>query len=120
MDQNINQYVDALFTNMTNFTQKEGIIGKPVTQGDKTFLPLVSIVVGYGGGDSASKAKQNDTATTGGMMGGALGLGAKLHTEAVIIIDKDNVMFAPVDSKGMNLIDKVPQILSNMNNNKQN
>ncbi len=51
MDQlSLNQNVDALFRSLENFTQNEGIIGKPVTQGEKTFLPVVSITVGYGGG----------------------------------------------------------------------
>jgi len=48
MDQSyLNNNVDTLFKSLENFTQTEGIIGKAVTQGDKTFLPVVSITVGY-------------------------------------------------------------------------
>jgi uncharacterized spore protein YtfJ len=119
MDQNINQYVDALFANMENFSQKDGLIGKPVTQGDKTFLPVMSITLGYGGGDTQSKSKTssgNTASAGGGMMGGALGIGAKLATDAVIVIDKDNVLMAPVGTAGnmSQVINKIPQIINSM------
>lgn len=121
MDQNINQYVDTLFTNMENFSQKDGLIGKPVTQGDKTFLPVMSITLGYGGGDTQSKSKTNagnNASMGGGVMGGALGIGAKLCTDAVIVIDKDNVLMAPINAQaggGMTqVLNKIPQIISGM------
>jgi uncharacterized spore protein YtfJ len=122
MDQNINQYVDALFTNMENFSQKDGMIGKPVTQGDKTFLPVMSITLGYGGGDTQSNGRTTSksggtTNSGGGMMGGAVGIGAKLATDAVLVIDKGNVMLAPINAQGGSgqFLNKIPQIISSMN-----
>lgn len=123
MDQAVNnplqQNVDMLFSNLENFTQSEGVIGKPVTQGDKTFLPVVSVTLGYGSGNSANKSRQNDAnqasgSTGANMAGGALGLGAKLTTEAVIVIDKDNVSLIQLSAAGTasQLIDKIPQMLS--------
>ena len=119
--QNLTQNVDTLFANMENFTQKEGLIGKAVVNGDKTFLPVVSISIGYGGGDTQAKNQMgtNPTSTSGmgNMIGGALGLGAKLTTEAVIVIDKDTVSLAPIGASGnmSQMIDKIPEIVSNMN-----
>lgn len=121
MEQNLTQNVDTLFANMENFTQKEGLIGKPVIYSDKTFLPVISISIGYGGGDTQSKNQMgtnpSNASGTGNMIGGALGLGAKLSTDAVIIIDKDNVSLAPIGASGniSQMIDKIPQIVSNMN-----
>lgn len=114
--ENLTQQVDTLFTNMENFTQNDSLIGKPVSQGDKTFLPIMSITLGYGGGDTQSKAKQPSSAASAGMGGGALGLGAKLCTDAVIVIDKDNVMLAPVNGAGniSQIINQIPQIIGNM------
>lgn len=118
MDQNINQYVDTLFANMENFSQKDGLIGKPVMQGDKTFMPVMAITLGYGGGDTQSKSNMNNTTKSagGGMSGGALGIGAKLSAEAVIVIDKDNVLMAPIGAPGGmgQVLNKIPQILSSM------
>lgn len=122
MEQNLTQYVDTLFTNMEGFTQREGLIGKPVVQGDKTFLPVMSITLGYGGGDTQSRGKAGgNMANAGGggatIGGGALGLGAKLSADAVLVIDKDNVLLAPIGAQGnvSQIIDKIPQILNNMN-----
>jgi uncharacterized spore protein YtfJ len=117
MAQDLTQYVDTLFANMKSFSQVDGLIGKPVIQGDKTFLPVISITLGYGGGDSQSKGKQGANVASGNMMGDAMGVGAKLCTDAVLVIDKDNVLLAPIGTKGnvSQMIDKVPQIISNMN-----
>ncbi len=127
MDQNTNltQNVDALFSNLEGFTQNEGLIGKPVTHADKTFIPVVSLTMGYGTGNSASKAQPGSQATmspgmnkmsgAGNMAGGALGLGAKLCTDAVIVIDKDNVSFMQLNGTATGqLMDKIPQIISGM------
>lgn len=123
MDQSIlNGNVDTLFKSLENFTQTEGIIGKPVTQGDKTFLPVVSITVGYGGGNASMKGQTSGTSgasSTGTNSGtGALGLGAKLCTDAVIVLDGQNVFMLPVNSSaaGGTLVDKIPQIISGMKN----
>ncbi len=122
MDQtNLSGNVDTLFKSLENFTQTEGIIGKPVTQGDKTFLPVVSITVGYGGGNASMKGQtssssSSESGTNSGT--GALGLGAKLCTDAVIVLDGQNVFMLPVNSSaaGGTLVDKIPQIISGMKN----
>ena len=121
MDQlNLTENVDTLFTSLEDFTQKEGIIGKPVTQGDKTFLPVVSISIGYGSGNANMKG-QAGAPGMGGSSGsstgtGALGLGAKLCTDAVIVIDGQNVSLLPMNAAGAatGLMDKIPQIISGM------
>jgi len=129
MDQfNMVENVDTLFQSLENFTQKEGVIGKPVTQGSKTFMPVVSVTVGYGGGN-ASMGK-NQHATTPGMPTsdsqnsgtGALGLGAKLCTDAIIVVDDtaDNVQVLSMSANGAGqIVDKIPQILQGMNQNKK-
>jgi uncharacterized spore protein YtfJ len=119
MDQlNLNENVDTLFKSLENFTQNEGIIGKPVTQGDKTFLPVVSITMGYGGGNASMKGQSNTAGMgTGSATGtGAMGLGAKLCTDAVIVIDGQNVSVLPMNAAGAatSIMDKIPQILSGM------
>jgi uncharacterized spore protein YtfJ len=121
MDQfNLTENVDNLFQSFENFTQREGVIGKPVTQCDKTFLPVVSVTIGYGGGNANMGMGQSSTSTSGTSGSGALGLGAKLYTEAIIIIDNQQVSLMPMNmSNGSQLIDKIPQIISGMGQNKQ-
>jgi uncharacterized spore protein YtfJ len=122
MEQDLTQYVNTLFSNMESFAQNEGLIGKPVTQGDKTFLPVVSVMIGFGGGDSQSKMNKSSAGSNsfgmGNIMGGgALGLGAKLCTDAVLILDNNNVSVAPIGAQSSisQVIDKIPQIIGNMN-----
>lgn len=119
---NLSQNVDTLFTNLENFTQNQGVIGKPVTHENKTFMPIVSVTLGYGSGNTASKAQPMPTVAvaSGKMSGGALGLGAKLSTDAIIVIDKDNVSILPVNSANTSqLIDKIPQMISGMGQGQQ-
>ncbi|SHH88545.1 Uncharacterized spore protein YtfJ [Sporobacter termitidis DSM 10068] len=126
MDQlNLNENVDSLFRSLENFTQKEGIIGKPVTQGDKTFLPVVSITLGCGGGNANMKGQGGSSGSSTGMSSntgtGAMGLGAKLCTDAVIVIDGQNVSVLPMNAAGAStsLVDKIPQIISGMKGQSQ-
>lgn len=126
MDQlNITENVDTLFHSLESFTQNEGVIGKPVTQGNKTLMPIVSVTIGYGGGNASMKNEMNAASSSTGSSNtgsGALGLGAKLSTEAVIVFDSQSqdVSMLAMSPSGVNQIaDKIPQIISSMNQNKQ-
>lgn len=123
MDQsNLTESVNSLFRSLENFTQNEGIIGKPVTHGDKTFLPVVSITVGYGGGNATMRKQSNSSNMNNASPNSgtdALGLGAKLCTDSVIVIDKDNVTMMPINSNTSTLMDKIPQVISSVNQMKQ-
>lgn len=126
MDQlNISENVDTLFHSLESFTQNEGVIGKPVTQGNKTLMPVVSVTIGYGGGNASTKNQMNAASSSAGNSNtgsGALGLGAKLNTEAVIVFDsqsQDVSMLAMNPNGASQIVDKIPQIISNMNQNKQ-
>lgn len=131
MEENLNlsQNIDTLFSNIENFTQNEGIMGKPLTHEDKTFIPVVSVSVGCGGGNTASKNQQGNTSASqgmgsgaGNMSGGALGLGARVSTDAIIVIDKGNVSMMTLNATGnaSQLIDKIPEMLKGINSNQQN
>ncbi|NLK73191.1 MAG: sporulation protein [Clostridiales bacterium] len=126
MDQNnLTQNVNSLFTNLEDFTQKDGVLGKPITHGNKTFIPVVSVTLGYGSGSPGMNKSQQSSPTSGG----AIGMGAKLNTEAVIVVDKEEVSMLPIDKTGSTkqLVDKIPQMVMNwqgkqgqQNQNQQN
>lgn len=127
MEENLNlsQNIDSLFSNIENFTQNEGVMGKPITQEGKTFIPIVTVSVGCGGGNTASKSQQGNSSTTpgtGNMAGGALGLGARVSTDAIIVIDNGNVSMMTLSAAGnaTALIDKIPEMVKGMNQPQQN
>ncbi|HEY8889303.1 MAG TPA: spore germination protein GerW family protein [Clostridium sp.] len=128
MDQglNLSQNIDTLFNNIEKYTKTEGVIGKPVTHEDKTFIPVVSVSVGCGGGNTATKMPQGNTSgnqqmSSSNMAGGALGLGAKINTDAIIVIDKGNVSMMTLSAAGnaSQLLDKIPEMVKGMTNQQQ-
>lgn len=134
MDQglNLSQNIDTLFTDIEKFTKTEGVIGKPVTHEDKTFIPVVSVTFGCGGGNTASKMPQGNTSANqgmssggsgaGNMSGGALGLGAKISTDGIIVIDKGNISMMTLGAAGnaTQLLDKIPEMVKGMTQQQQN
>lgn len=113
----LNENIDTLFSNIETFTQNEGTLGKPVTQGDKTLIPIISVTIGYGGGNTSGKMSQSTTGTAQGTSNAgmdALGLGARISTDALAVVDGNNVTVIPVSATGSNmnqLINQIPQMM---------
>ena len=82
---NLTENVDTLFR-PGEFHTEGGIIGKPVTQGNKTFLPVVSITMGYSGNANMKGRSRRQNHRFVHQYRSAR-LGAKLCTDAVIVID---------------------------------
>lgn len=106
----LDENVDIFFSNLENFTQNEGILGKPITHGNTTLIPVISITIGYGG-NSNSKGKN--------LSRGFFGLGAKICTDAIIVIEKENVSVISIDEEKGKVADKIPQIISKLDLTKQ-
>jgi uncharacterized spore protein YtfJ len=117
---NMTDNMNSLLKGLEDFTQHEGVIGKPVMQGDKTFLPVISLTMGYGGGNASMKGQNGNAANSGTGMSssgsGAMGIGAKLCTDAVILINGQDVSVIPMNAScsSTNLVDKIPQIISGL------
>lgn len=119
----LNQNIDTLFSNIETFTQNEGMLGKPVLQGDKTLIPIISVAIGYGGGNTSGRMSSGTTAATQGTSNAgmdALGLGAKISTDALAVVDGVNVSVIPVNATPSNmnqLINQIPQMIGKAQNN---
>lgn len=106
----LDENVDIFFSNLENFTQNEGILGKPITHGNTTLIPVISITVGYGG-NSNSKEKN--------LSGGFFGLGGKICTDAIIIMEKESISVISIDGEKGKIVDKIPKIMSTLDPIKQ-
>lgn len=118
MDQKTNfaQDMNVLFDKLEQFTKTESVMGKPVAFGDKTLIPIVSVTMGYGSGPNPmsslnpAKNQQSGNGTAG------LGVGARIATNAVVVIENNSVSMLPVHEKNNlgQMIDKLPQMVSNL------
>ncbi|MBB6214324.1 putative spore protein YtfJ [Anaerosolibacter carboniphilus] len=111
------QNVSTLFSNIESFAQQEGTLGKPISVEDKTLIPVISVSIGYGGGNSSGKLTQGSTTASQGSANtgmDALGLGARISTDAVLIVDQGNISAISINttSGAMNqLMNKLPQMV---------
>lgn len=104
MSNNVVDILRGVVAELREIAKSETIIGEPVTAGEKTVIPVVKLMVGFGvGGGEGQKEKEG----TG--FGGGGGGGARIEPAAFIIIDKDEVKLLPV-AKGKldQVIDAIP------------
>ncbi|AKL96514.1 hypothetical protein CACET_c30700 [Clostridium aceticum] len=112
------QNISALFSNIESFTQEEGTLGKPLSVENKTLVPVISVSIGYGGGNSSGKLTQDTASTSKGAANtgmDALGLGARISTDAILIVDQGNVstisINSPTSGAVSQLVNKLPQMM---------
>lgn len=78
------------------------VVGEPITQGNNTIIPLVSVGFGFGAG-SGGETEKNGKGASGGGTGG----GGGVKPVAVLIIDEDGVRLEQVKSATTSVIEKV-------------
>ena len=97
----------ATIGEMERLLATKTVIGEPITAGDKTVIPLLSVGAGFGVGAGSGKGDEG----TGGGAGGGFGM----RPVAVIVIEEDAVRVEPVRKGGGSLIeqlaDNVPQLI---------
>lgn len=106
------QNIDTVFSDLQNFAKTDAVLGTPLFVGDKTLVPVMSVTLGYG--STPGKDAQNNQGTTTTMPTG-LGLGARVNTSAVVVIDKDTISMLPTNEKSNmgQLMNNIPQSLMN-------
>ena len=82
------------------------VVGEPITVGESTIIPLLSIGFGFGGagGSGAGDAKKREGAE--GMAGGG-GAGGGVKPIAVIIIDKDGARIESIKGGMASALEKI-------------
>lgn len=84
------------------------VVGEPITVGEVTFIPLVSIGFGFGaGGGTGSQPGQAGQGT-----GGGTGGGGGVKPVAVLIIDKQGVRLEKVKGGSASLMEKVADVVA--------
>ena len=103
------QNMDSIFTDLHNFVKNDSVLGAPVIVGEKTLVPVISVTLGYG----TPGMSKNITSGSG--------MGARISTNGVVVIDKDSTTMLTVGEKGnmSQMIDKIPQALGSIGQSMQ-
>lgn len=107
------QDVEKLFGKTVDEIEKmlntKTVVGEPITVGENTLIPLVSIGFGFaaGGGQGTDRQK-------GGGQGGATGGGGGVKPVALVVANKDGVRVDSVKSGAASVFDKAIDTLGNV------
>lgn len=116
LNNNFSDNMNTVFTKVEDYVKHESMMGTPLTVENKTLVPIVSVSLGYGSGNNSPKNKNNSTSSSCPAEG--VGLGAKIATDAVVVIDKDCVSMLPVSQRTNvninDMITKLPNVISSL------
>lgn len=86
------------------------VVGEPITVGDTTLIPLVSVGFGFGAGGGTGQApseKQNAEGT-----GAGTGGGGGIKPVAVIVLDSRGARLEPIKGGASSVLEKVAEAVS--------
>ena len=114
-ENNVVEILKSVVSELKDMARSETIIGKPVTVGNRTVIPVVKISVGFGAGGG-----QGENGKGGPSFGGGGGGGATIEPAAFIIIDEDGYQLLPAKRGGWgDLIDAIPGIAKKLSKLKE-
>jgi uncharacterized spore protein YtfJ len=90
MTNNVVDILKAVVGELKDMVNSKTVIGEPITAGDKTLVPVISISVGFGAGGG-----QKEDPNAAGGFGGGGGAGLKIEPAAFIVLTKDGVSLLP-------------------------
>ena len=87
------------------------VVGEPMTIGDSTLIPLISVGFGFGGGAGTGKGEAKQSGEGAGGGGGA---GGGVKPIAVIIVDKDGARIEPIKGGMATALEKIGETVPEM------
>ena len=112
MENSARDNIDAIFSNLEKFIKTETVIGEPITIGEVTLVPIISVMFGCGAGSGTGS---DNKGMNGNGAGG--GGGARISPNGIVVIKDGEVSMLPVKSKSNleALVNMVPEIVSKIN-----
>jgi uncharacterized spore protein YtfJ len=100
----------SIISQLKEIAASDTVIGKQVTVGGKSVVPVTRVTVGFGVGGGEGAAGNNKSG-----FGGGGGGGVRVEPVGFIIIEEDNVSFLPTTrSKYEGLIAAIPDIVTKL------
>jgi uncharacterized spore protein YtfJ len=105
----------SIMTQLKDISSSDTIIGKQVTMGNKSVVPVTRVVVGFGVGGG-----EGEEAGTKSGFGGGGGGGVKVEPVGFIIIEEDKVSFLPTGrTKYEGIIQAIPDLITKLKDMKK-
>lgn len=109
----LRDYLETLMKDLSKMLSSESVIGEPITVGQVTIVPVVTVSFGFGTGGGEGK----DEKQLGGTGAGG-GAGGRISPTAFLVVNGDQVTLLPVEKKGNTvdrLIDTIPGLMDKLN-----
>ena len=110
MNSSLNEMLTSVMERVQTMTDSNTVIGKPITAGETTIIPVSRIHVGLAGGGSDFNTKN-----TRDNFGGGMGCGVDIQPVAFLMIQNGTVRMLPVAEPASTsvdrLIDAAPELL---------
>jgi uncharacterized spore protein YtfJ len=107
MDNNVVEVIKGIVGQLKDIASAEAVIGKAVTVGDKTVVPIVKVSVGFGAGGG-----QGEREKTGGFGAGGGG-GAVVEPVAFIVMDATGISLLPAKpGKLESVVEAIPGVVT--------
>ncbi|HCW04412.1 MAG TPA: sporulation protein [Clostridium sp.] len=111
-----NNNMNTLFSDLEDFVKTGSVLGSPMEVENKTLIPIMSVTMGYGSTGMGTKSSMGTGAAN--TSSGGLGLGARVSSNCLVVIDNNNnsIQMLPVNSNNnMNqLMSKIPDAITSL------
>lgn len=118
MSQKLPNMLENTIAKIREMVDVNSVVGDPITAGDVTIVPISKISIGLGGGGSDFATK--NSANQENPFGGGVGAGVKVTPVAFLVIKEGSVRMLPVatpaNTTADRLVEMIPDTLDKITN----
>jgi uncharacterized spore protein YtfJ len=108
MANRLEELASAIISQLKEIAASDTVVGRQVTMGNKSVVPVTRVMVGFGVGGGEGQESE----VKGGFGGGGGG-GVRVEPVGFIIIEEDKVSFLPVGkTKYEGLVAAIPELIT--------
>lgn len=110
----VERLMSAAVAELEKILSSKTVVGDPITVGDATMIPLVSVGFGFGAGGGSGAAPGQPQGS-----GGGTGGGGGIKPVAVLVIDGQGVRLEAIKGGAATLVEKVAEAVGKMQKAKE-
>ena len=118
MSQNLPNMLESTIAKIREMVNANTVVGEPIAAGEVTIVPISKISIGLGGGGTDFATKNDGNKDNS--FGGGVGAGVKVTPIAFLIIKDGNVRMLPVavpaNTTADRIVELVPETLDKITN----